>query len=84
MLVITRRIGEEIVINDQIRVRACAGVGGTRVQLAVTAPNRSAFIVGKFIYSAVSSKANTRRKCQTWRFPFPQRTNHAYLHHLVS
>lgn len=37
MLVITRRIGEELVINDQIRVRV-ARVGGTRVQLAVTAP----------------------------------------------
>lgn len=37
MLIITRRVGEEIVISDDIRVRV-ARVGGTRIQLAVAAP----------------------------------------------
>jgi carbon storage regulator len=38
MLVITRRVGEEIVIGGQIRVRV-AHLGGKRVQLALAAPN---------------------------------------------
>jgi len=37
MLIITRRVGEEIVISDHIRVRV-AHVGGKRIQLAVAAP----------------------------------------------
>jgi carbon storage regulator len=37
MLVLTRRVGEEIVIAGQIRVRVI-GVKGGKVQLGVTAP----------------------------------------------
>jgi len=37
MLVLSRRIGEEIVIADRVRVRVAA-VRGNRVQLAIAAP----------------------------------------------
>jgi len=37
MLVLTRRIGEEIVIGDNIRVTVVA-VNGPRVRLGITAP----------------------------------------------
>jgi carbon storage regulator len=37
MLVLTRRIGQEIVIGDQIRVRV-VDVRGNKVRLAITAP----------------------------------------------
>jgi len=37
MLVLTRRVGEEIVIDEQIRV-VVAGVQGNRVQLNISAP----------------------------------------------
>jgi carbon storage regulator CsrA len=37
MLIITRRVGEEFVIADDIRVQVVR-VRGTRVQLAVSAP----------------------------------------------
>jgi carbon storage regulator len=38
MLVLTRRIGEEIVIADEIRVKVLA-VSGQRVRLGITAPS---------------------------------------------
>ena len=37
MLVLTRRVGEEIVIADQVRVRVVS-LRGRRVRLAITAP----------------------------------------------
>ncbi len=38
MLVLSRKIGEEIVIANQVRVRV-AGVDGKRVKLAISAPD---------------------------------------------
>lgn len=38
MLVLTRRVGEEIVIDDAIRVTV-VGVQGSKVRLAISAPD---------------------------------------------
>ena len=38
MLVLTRRVGEEIVINDEIRVRVLAAQG-SKVRIGVSAPD---------------------------------------------
>jgi carbon storage regulator len=38
MLVLTRRVGEEIIINNNIRVTVVA-VQGNRIRLGITAPN---------------------------------------------
>jgi carbon storage regulator len=39
MLVLTRRVGEEIVIGDMVRVRIVA-VGNQRVKVGITAPSQ--------------------------------------------
>ncbi|MCA9120117.1 MAG: carbon storage regulator [Planctomycetaceae bacterium] len=46
MLILSRKIGEEIVISDQVRVRV-AGIQGNRVKLAVSAPEQVAILRGE-------------------------------------
>ena len=38
MLVLSRKVGEEIVIANQVRIRV-AGIEGKRVKLAISAPD---------------------------------------------
>lgn len=48
MLILTRRVGETLMIGDQVSVTVL-GVKGNQVRIGVNAPKKYQFIVKKFI-----------------------------------
>jgi carbon storage regulator len=48
MLVLTRKVGEEIVINDDIRIRVI-GVRGNRIRLGIEADRRVSVMRGELL-----------------------------------
>ncbi len=60
MLILTRRVGESLVINDDISVTVL-GVKGNQVRLGVNAPKEVA-IHREEIYQRIQQEKNTNRR----------------------
>jgi carbon storage regulator len=83
MLIITRRVGEEIVISDQIRVRV-AHVGGKRIQLAVAAPESVRIHRGEVYSQRGEFQRNETADLPIMAIPLAQEATHAYTHYPAS
>jgi len=62
MLVLTRRVGEEIVIGGEIRVRI-TGVAGKRVRVGVSAPAATGIHRAELWDEAAAARPSRRSEC---------------------
>jgi carbon storage regulator len=67
MLVLTRRVGEEIVIDSEIRVTVVA-VNGRRVRLGITAPSSVSVARMELLMGCAANapaETSTKEPCET-------------------